>query len=111
MASEQDKAFEEAELKRESERQRRRDEIQFLLKSELGRAFLARVIYEHCALEVASFSANANEAAFNEGTRAVGNVLNREAFLADRNGWALMRNEHTERRRAVEPEALNRTVE
>lgn len=84
--------------------QRRKDLFEKQLASEDGREFLALCIYEFGALKVLGFAGDPALRDFQQGQRAVGGALEREAFQCNRDNWALMETERTRRLASVRPE-------
>lgn len=88
----------EAELERRREREelqrtQRRSDLRAVMSTPEGRRFVARLIYEHGALNELGFHTDARQHAFNDGQRSVGWHLEAEVRREARDAWALMEHE------------------
>lgn len=89
------------ELHQRLEREQNRDDLKFLLSTPQGQRVLTRVVFEFGGLQQIAYSPDARQHALNEGQRTVGAAMEREIFMADRDGWARMHAERIEKIRSI----------
>ena len=84
------KQVREKGLKEKRADQQQDDDLRTLLELPAGRRFLARLIFDDCALLETSYHSSGQLFAHNEGRRGVGSQLQGEIMKASLEGWCTL---------------------